>query len=133
MAPQDLANNIDARPAFGAAVGTDTTTAGAIIDTLGFGSTTFLASLSARTDGTYTPLIEEGDEADLSDAAAVDDQHLIGTEADAALDATGVVKRIGYAGFRRYVRLSFVSTDTTTGATPHATAVLGHPHRAPVA
>jgi hypothetical protein len=37
------------------------------------------------------------------------------------------VKRIGYRGHKRYVRLSIVSAGVTTGATIGATAILGRP------
>jgi hypothetical protein len=115
-----------------ATIATNTTTAGEIIDTKGFESLSFLNRASDYTDGTYTPLIEDGEDSGLSDAAAVTDTFLIGTEANAALSADGVSK-IGYIGKKRYVRLSYVSTSTTTGATLDSVAVLGDPIKAPVA
>lgn len=108
-----------------AAISSSTTTAGNIIDTQGYEGLEFFIQSGARTDGTYTPLIEEGDEADLSDAAAVADEDLVGTEAGAAISAANAIKRIGYVGHKRYVRLSIVSSDVTSGATIGATAVLG--------
>lgn len=115
-----------------ATIATNTTTPGEIIDTKGFESLSFLNRASNYTDGTYTPLIEDGEDSGLSDAAAVTDTFLIGTEASAALSASGVSK-IGYIGKKRYVRLSYVSTSTTTGATLDSVAVLGDPIKAPVA
>lgn len=131
MASFDLKSNISNLNAFTpAAISTDTTTAGVEIDTLGFESLTFLMRASTYTDGTYTPLIQESDTSG-SGYAAVADNDLIGTEADAALSAAGV-SRIGYVGTKRYVKLSFVSASTSTGATLDAVAVLGSPKTAPV-
>lgn len=131
MASFDLKSNISNLNAFTpAAISTDTTTAGVEIDTLGFESLTFLMRASTYTDGTYTPLIQETDTAG-SGYTAVADNDLIGTEADTALSAAGV-SRIGYVGTKRYVKLSFVSASTSTGATLDAVAVLGSPKTAPV-
>ena len=116
-----------------AAIASDTTTAGAIIDRLGFDAVTFSIISGVLTDGAYAVLIEEGDDSGLSDAAAVADSDLIGTEALAGFAATddGVAKTIGYIGVKRYVRLSIVSTSTSSGGFIAATAILGCPHNAP--
>ncbi len=118
-----------------ATVGSSTTTAGAIIDTKGYGAVLFIVALGTRTDGTFTPLIEEGNDSGLSDAVAVDDANLIGTEAAAALTASTTTKSVGYrCGKYRYVRLSFVSSGVTTGSTlVRAHALLGNPDNQPTA
>ncbi len=108
-----------------AAISTITTTAGNIIDTKGYEGLEFFIQSGAWTDGTYTPLIEESDASNLSGSNAVADEDLVGTEAAAAIGAANTVKRIGYVGHKRYVRLSIVSAGVTTGATIGATAVLG--------
>jgi hypothetical protein len=126
MASFDMHNDVLAKVAKNtAAIASSTTTAGNIIDTLGYESLEFLIQSGARTDGTYTPLIEESDASDLSGSNAVADEDLLGLEADAAISAANTVKRIGYVGHKRYVRLSIVSTAVTSGATIGATAVLG--------
>lgn len=116
---KDLHNNCAAAVAKNqSTISSNTTTTGIIIDTKGFGAIEFLLYTGTRTDGTYTPLIEEGDAADLGDAAAVDDANLFGTEAAAALAASNSVSKIGYrVGKWRYVRLSVVSTGVTSGCT----------------
>jgi hypothetical protein len=130
---RDLANNIKNLNAFTpATISTDATTQGIIIDRDGFESLTFAFRASSYTDGDYLPLVEDGDEANLSDAVAVDDDFLIGTEAGATLSANGESK-IGYNGGKRYIRISFVSSGTTTGATLDAVAILGHARSNPVA
>lgn len=136
MATRDIYNNLNDLVAFTTqAVTTDTTTAGAIIDTQGFSSLLFVMLAGTLTDGTYTPLIEHGDDSGLSDAAAVPDDQLNGTEAGAAFAATDddVTKSIGYVGDKRYVRLSLVSASTTSGGTLSAVALRGTPNLAPVA
>lgn len=112
------------------AISSDTTTNGAIIDTKGFESVFFVFQSATITDGTYTALIQEGDESDLSDASAVADADLVGTEANAAFAAAddNEVRRIAYVGGKRYVRFNVVSASTTTGGTVGAVAVLGNPN-----
>lgn len=116
-----------------AAISTDTTTAGTIIDTRGYEAVEFIFFSGARTDGTYTPLIEESDDSGLSGSNAVADEDLLGTEAAAAISAANTVKRIGYVGHKRYVRLSVVSTGTSSGATVGAVAILGRANVRPTA
>lgn len=128
----DLKNNVKVKKAFDAAPSSNTTTAGVIIDTLGFRSVTFALLVHAFTDGVYTPLVQHGDTANLSDAAAVDDTHLIGTEAAAAVDADDEITTVGYTGLKRYVRMQVVSTGVTTGASLYGVCILGHPEAAPV-
>ena len=133
---RDLHNNIDLAVALNtAAISSDTTTVGNIIDLRGFNSAEFVIQSGTLTDGTYTPLLEEGDIANLSDAAAVVDADLLGTEALAVLLSTedDAVKKLGYIGGKRYVRLSIVSTGTTSGGTVSALAVRGNPTDAPTA
>lgn len=116
---KDLHNHIKPAVAFNpATISSSTTTAGNIIDTLGYGSVEFILTSGTRTDGTFTPLIEEGDDPALGDNVAVDDANLFGTEAGAALSASNSVKRVGYrVGNKRYVRLSYVSSGVTSGCT----------------
>lgn len=117
-------------------IATDTTTNGDIVDTAGFGAVTFVFQTGTVTDGDYTVLIQEGDDSGLSDAAAVADADLIGTEADASFSADtddNAVSSIGYRGSKRYVRFNIVSTNTTSGAVVGAVALLGRPEIAAVA
>lgn len=81
LAPQEIAS--------------DTTTVGAIIDTADYdGGVSIFMHSGTLVDGTYTPLLEEGDDSALSDASAVADADLYrqgvttGQEADAAFAAT---------------------------------------------
>jgi hypothetical protein len=115
------------------AISTDTTTAGVIIDTQGFASIEFVMQSGTLTDGAYLPLIQDGDDSGLSDAAAVDDTFLTNTEASAAfaLADDNAVKSIGYVGHKRYVRLSIVSSATSSGGTLGAVCIKGAQMRKP--
>ena len=136
MATRDLHNNVEPKVGLNTtAVSSDTATAGAIIDTAGFESLEFVIQSGTLTDGTYTPSLTEGDASDLSDGATVAAGDMIGTVAAATFAATddNAVKRIGYKGSKRYVRLTVTSAGTTSGGTVGAVAILGHPHSAPTA
>lgn len=132
MAMKDMHNNILQKVALNIqAISSDTTTVGNIIDTRGFQSLEFVNISGTITDGDYALLIEHGDASNLSDAAAVADSDLIGTEAAASFDADtddNLALRVGYIGEKRYVRASLVSTNTTTGGTLGVLAILGNPH-----
>lgn len=133
----DLMKNTEAKVAVpNTAIAGNGTTAGNVIDTLGFESLTFLIVGGTLTDGTYTPLINHSDASNMSGEEAVSDDFLIGTEAEAALaaaDDDNNVKRIGYAGKKRYVTCDIVATGVSSGGNVSVIAVLGHPKEAPVA
>lgn len=134
MASQDLHNNVLQAIAFnGATIATDTTTVGNIIDTQYFEALEFILQVNARTLGTITPLVQDGEDSLLADATAVADQFLIpsvGAEANAAISTANTATRLGYVGKKRYVRLSLVST-LTANLYASALAVKAHPHTAP--
>lgn len=111
------------------AITASSTVAGNSIDTKGFESLTFLYEVGARTDGTFTVLIQDSD--DDSTFADVVDNFLIGTES--AINTSNTIKKIGYVGKKRYVKLSFVASAVTSGATVSATAILSHSATNPVA
>lgn len=132
MTAFDQSTNFNPIPAVNpASVSSDTTTAGAIIDTQGYGSLTFIVQTGARTAGTVTPLIEESDDSGLSGSNAVADADLIGLEASAALAAANKTSKIGYVGKKRYVRCSLVTTGSTNAFIIGALALLGDPKTAP--
>ena len=132
---KDLHHNIDDRVALNPqAISTNTTTAGAIIDTSGYESIEFLTYTKAVTDGTYTVKLEEGDDAALSDAAVIASDYVLGTLPALVAADDNAVARVGCLPTKRYVRLSLVSTGVTTGVDiAGALAVLGNPANAPVA
>lgn len=119
MNQKDLVNQMDAVVAIAAvAINTDTTTASAAIDMQGAEGALILmhSGVIAGGDGAnvYTPLITECDTSNGS-FTAVADADLINTEASAVLDGdTEGVKKIGYIGTKRYIKVSIVSTAFTT-------------------
>lgn len=131
----DLHNNVNAAMALKeAAITTDTTTVGEIIDTAEFGSLEFIISSGTITDGAYALKLEEGDDSGLSDAADVPAADILGDLVGFVAADDDAVKRVGSIGKKRYQRLSIVSTGTTTGADSiGAVAVQGNPRSMPVA
>ena len=136
MSSIDLSTLIKTESAFDLQeITSDTTTAGNIIDTAGSESLDFVLLAGAITTGVFTPVIEDGDDSGLSDAAVVTDDFLIGTEAAAIInssDSSNSTRRIGYVGKKRYVRLSEVTTETGNGFIA-AVAIKGAPRTAPTA
>jgi hypothetical protein len=116
-------------------VADNTALVGEIIDRKDFESLTYLILTGSLGDAgaEFTALLEEGDVANLSDAAAVSDNDLIGTEALASFIQSDDNKcyKLGYKGSKRYTRLTITPTNNATAALIAATALLGHPSNAP--
>ena len=129
---KDLKNNIFATPALNVQViNTDTTTNGAIVDTAGYESVTLVTFSGTLTDGAYQFVLADGDNSALSDAATVTAANLIGSSPAFALADDNECARFGYRGGKRYVRVSCVSTSTSSGGTLGVVAILGHAHDMP--
>ena len=140
MAMRDLMNNVDVKQAIApVAARTDNTAiVSSIIDVRGYDSLMFAISIGTNTDAdaTFTVLVEEGDDSSLTDAAAVADADLNGTEALASyqFDDDTETRKIGYRGSKRYVRLTITPANNAAGNIfVAAVAILGHPHSAPTA
>lgn len=110
---------------------------GTIIDRQGFDSLEFAITLGTITTAgtTYTALLEDGDAANLSDAATVVAPNLLGTLAGASFvdSEVNTTKKVGYIGAKRYVRLTMTPAGNTGASTMSAVAVLGSAAIAPVA
>lgn len=121
----DLHHSIDAAVALDTqAITTDTTTVGNIIDMKGKLAIDFVILSGTLTDGTYTAVLEEGDESNLSDAANVPAARLLGTLPVFVAADDNEVRRVGFFKSKRFVRLSLVSTGTSTGGTIGAVVVI---------
>ncbi len=136
MASKDLHNNVKVVRAidYTAVTNGNTTTNGEIIDTKGFDSVEFVFEMHSQTDGDYTVLIQDGDDSGLSDAAAVADAYLLGTESGASFTADtsdNDVSKIGYIGGKRYVRANIVQSGGTSGGNFSAVCILGDATDAP--
>ena len=114
-----------------AAVTDNTAFVSEICDTANFGSVEFVGihGTNADADATYTILVEDGDNASLTDNAAVDDAYLLGTEAGAAIDFAddNTTFKIGYIGPKRYVRVTVTPANNTGNAFIAGIWVQGHP------
>ena len=132
---RDLHSNVDDRMALDpAAIGTNTATVGNIIDTLDYESLEFIISMGTITDGAYSLVVQQGDDAALADATNVSADELLGEVTGFVAADDNSTKRLGSIGKQRYQRLTILSTGVTTGvAFASAVAVLGHPKTAPVA
>lgn len=127
---RDLANHLTVRRAISpaAAISDNTALISQIIDKTGYESLMFAIATGslADADATFTVLVEHGDAANLSDAAAVPDSQLTGTEAAASFnfghdDAT---RKIGYVGPKRYVRLTITPANNSGSSFIAAIAIL---------
>lgn len=119
---RDLANHLAFMAAISpAAARTDNTPiVSSVINLAGFGAACFAINIGANTDAnaTFAVLVEHGDQADLSDAAAVPDNQLTGSEADAGFTAAAddnSTRKIGYVGPKQYVRLTITPTGNDAG------------------
>ncbi len=123
----DIRSNLQTQMVFNAAISTNTTTAGTIMDTADYdGGMMISVAAQAWSDGTYVISLTESDDSAMSGAVAIADAKLIGTEAGITLTAATVagalMGTIGFFSTLRYVQVSFVSTGTSSGATIFATA-----------
>lgn len=138
MASRDIHNNLHFVPLIvPIAARTDNTAiVSAIIDTAGYEACEFTLVTGTNTDtnATFAALVEDGDISNLSDAAAVDDKFLLGTEAVASFTFAddNECRKIGYVGGKRYVRLTITPSGNDAGNIfISGVAVLGAPRRAP--
>lgn len=135
---RDMHNNINVKRVLSpVSVADNTAQVGEIIDRQGYDALEYLIATGslADADATFTVLLEEGDAANLSDAAAVADANLLGTEALASFTYADDDKvfKLGYKGFKRYTRLTITPAANASAALLSAVAVLCHPSSAPTA
>ena len=124
-----------------AAIGANGTKTGLVVDRQGYGGVDWVISYgSVTTTGSVVTVVAfEGDVT--GTLTSIADTALLGTEALASLAAgarvagTGkeVVKRLGYVGNKRYVRLNVVQTGVTSVGVVGAAAVLHNPSVGPTA
>lgn len=108
-----------------------------IFDTRGMSAVMLALILGTNTDAnaTFTTLLEEGDDSELSDAAAVADGDMIGTEALASFtfaDDTET-RKLGYKGSKRYIRATVTPAGNDSGNIFIAGAWIGTPLDQPAA
>lgn len=136
---RDLANHLSVKRAISpaAAVATNTPIASQIIDLAGFQAAMFAINIGAvvDADATFTVLVEHGDTANLSDAAAVPDSQLTGSEVQAGFryDSDNSTRKIGYVGPKQFLRLTITPANNTGDVFVDAVAILGDPRYWPAA
>lgn len=131
---KDLHNRVYPKtlfPPIAAQTNSNTARVSNIIDTAGYESLELVLINGTNTDAnaTFAVLVEDGDNSALSDNAAVDDAHLLGTEALAAFTFANddICRKIGYLGTKRYVRVTVTPTGNDAGDWFMAgVALLGH-------
>ena len=118
---RDLYNNIEVRRALSpVAAGTDNTAyVSEIIDMRGFTSMVWaiLVGVNTDADATFVVLMEDSDDSGLSPAVAVADVYMDPDEATVSFDFAddNTVRKIGYTGEQRYVRLTITPADNAAG------------------
>lgn len=107
-----------------------------ILDRRGFNAVMLgiLTGSIADADVTFTVLLEHGDAANLSDAVAVPDEDLIGTEALAGFqfDDDNETRKLGYKGVKRYLRATITPANNASAALLAAFWLLGGAQQGPV-
>ncbi len=135
---RDLYDKIDVRQGNSpvAAQTDNSTISSEIIDMQGWDSMAFVTLIGVNTDAdvSFTAVISESDNSDMSASNAVADADLNGTEALLAFDFADddSVRKIGYHGSKRYVRQVWTPADNAAGDIFLAVvAVMGNPHQEP--
>ena len=124
------------------AVADNSAIVGVWIDRLGFEALTFgiLTGSLADVDATFGVLVEDANETDGSDAAAVSDKDLISQTEGVApevaagfnFDADTATRKIGYIGVKRFARITVTPAGNASAAPIAAVAVLSHASTRPV-
>jgi hypothetical protein len=127
---RDLYNNLLVKRAISPVVVTDNTAqVSQIIDRQDAEAVLFLIDTGtlADADATFAVLLEEGDDAALADAATVSDTNTVGTQTLAAFTfaSDDNVRKLGYIGDKRYLRLTITPTNNSGNAPISAMCVLG--------
>lgn len=118
---KDLHNNIKTSRAISpVSVADNTPLVSQILDTANFNANELLIATGsiADADATFTVLIEESDNSDLSSGNAVADADLLGTEAQASFqfDDDNETRKIGYIGSKRYIRATITPANNASAA-----------------
>jgi hypothetical protein len=115
-----------------------------ILDTANFDANELVLLLGSLADAdvTFTSLFEEGDDSGLSDAAAVSSTNLLGTLAGTITAGAGsaftpgfaddnTVRKIGYKGTKRYLRMTITPAANTGNIFMAAVWAQGNPRTVP--
>ena len=129
---RDMHHNIEPKVALSpeSAFTDDGTYVGPIIDRRGYMSVEFLIVAGKLLDAgaTFTPSLEASDNSDMSSSEVPSATEMLGTIALATFTQADdyLVKKLGYTGKRRYLRLTMTPANNQSDAFVAALAVLGH-------
>jgi hypothetical protein len=139
---RDLHDNIELRPAINPTRVTDNTPqVSAIIDVANAAALEFAIAIGTIASGTATfqVLVEDGNTPTLTDNATVDPSQLLGivgvaatpTGASFRYDSDNQVRKIGYIGAKRYVRLTITPAVNAANADISCIAILSRERKGP--
>lgn len=140
---RDLYDNIEVRRAespLATANADNTVIVTEIIDMQGFKSCVFVVVLGTLADAAFTTvvLLEHGDDSALSDNASVPDAQMLPmltpfAEVTLAFDQDDddLVRKLGYVGEKRYVRMTITPSDNTGNMPIAIIAIMGDADRRP--
>lgn len=115
--------------------GDNTLVTGLTIDTANFDTLTFEFNVGIMADAaaTWVVTVYDDDASGMGTEAAVADVFLIGTEAAVSWDQAddGTVRKIGYIGPKRYVRVKVQPADNAGSSPFSCTAIQGHSKKGP--
>lgn len=141
---RDLISRVQVKRAISpvSGAGDNTAQVSQIIDRQGYASLAFLIATGslADADATFAVTVDEGNAANLSDASAVADVDLVTqtpgtapkTAASFQFDSDDQVRKIGYIGSKRYVRLTITPSANTGAWLVAALALLSNAEHKPV-
>lgn len=113
----------------------DTVVTGATIDRSGFDSLEFVIATGTLADAgaSFAVTVEHDNDSAMGIASNPAASELVGTPAGASFTeaSDGVIRRIGYIGDKRYVRIKITPTGNASSADVAAVAILGHPRLLP--
>ena len=113
----------------------DAAIVGEVIDTKGHRGLCLVINTGTANAAAFnaTVLLEESDNADFSESNPVDDDQLNGTEALAGFtaDDDNSCRKLGYVGYKRYVRLTVTPTGNDADLPLSAVAVFGMSEQQP--
>lgn len=129
----DIMDRLDFKRAISPLVAVDNTAfVSQIIDTRDYSACMFAIATGtlADADATFTVLLEEGDQANLSDNAVPNANYVNGSVANAnfIFSDDDKVRKIGYTGIKRYIRLT-ITPANNTGNAPVAAIFIGVANR----
>jgi len=117
------------------AVADNTPLVSQIIDRRGYDSVAFIILVGqlATASATFAVTLQHGNDPALADAVAVPAAQLSGTLAAAGFTSTDddKLRKLGYLGARRYLRLTITPANNAAAANIAAVALLGHPYNGP--